>query len=245
MAKQVLKNAGLYLGAYELSGILNNITIEADSELPETSCFGATARQFVRGLRGVRFGCAGYFDPAAGYDGALFDAWQSTSDQIFTACNENSAGNLAWFMRGAVPNYGLGGSFGQAATVTLNGQSTVAPLVRGTVMARSTAAASSGAGSGYQLGAVGATESIYAALHVFSVDGTDPELDVIIESDADGNFAAGATTRLTFTTATDVGAEWKEAGPGAITDQYWRASYTIGGTDPVFGFIVSFGFNAG
>jgi hypothetical protein len=90
------------------------------------------------------------------------------------------------------------------------------------------------------LGAVSATQSIYAALHVLTVTGTDPTLDVVLESDADGA-AGGETARITFAQATAETSEWASLA-GAVTDTYWRASWTIGGTDtPTFEFILAVG----
>ena len=99
---------------------------------------------------------------------------------------------------------------------------------------------SSSTGTGRQLGAVVAGKSMYVALHVLSVAGTStPTLTVIVQSDDNAGFTT-PTTRISFTAATAVGAQWGSVA-GALTDDYWRISYTISGTNPVFAFAVSAG----
>jgi hypothetical protein len=236
----VLTNAGLYIGGYELTRYFNSISIDADADTADVTAFGATSREFQIGLKGARYAAAGFFNPLLS-DKPLFDAWGNV-DQVFTCASTNADAGVAFLMQGLVAQYGFGANIGQAATLTTSGQTSTGPLVRGVILHRTATAAATGAATHQTLGAVSATQSIYAALHVFSVAGTDtPTLTAIIESDADGNFASGATTRLSFTAATAIGAEWKQAGPAAITDTHWRVSYTISGTNPVFGFAVSFG----
>ena len=85
-----------------------------------------------------------------------------------------------------------------------------------------------------------AGKSMYAALHVISVSGTSPTLDVIVQSDDNSGFTT-PTNRITFSQTGAVGAEWGSVA-GAVTDDYWRVSYTIGGSDtPTFAFAVTCG----
>ena len=49
-----------------------------------------------------------------------------------------------------------------------------------------------------------------------------------------------ARPTVTITAANAVGAQWGSVA-GALTDDYWRISYTISGTNPVFAFAVSAG----
>jgi len=74
---------------------------------------------------------------------------------------------------------------------------------------------------------------------VIAASGTTPTLDVTIESD-DAEGMASATTRLTFTQATATTSEWQELA-GAVTDDWWRAAWTIGGGSPSFTAVVVVG----
>jgi len=102
--------------------------------------------------------------------------------------------------------------------------STPAGVVRGRLLEAKATTSGNDDGTGYQLGAVSATESIYAALHVFSVTGGGT-LTVTLYSDDNDTFSS-ATSRHAFTAATDLTSEWATVA-GAITDDYWRVSWTL------------------
>ena len=105
-----------------------------------------------------------------------------------------------------------------------------------------TARGSSAAGTAIQLGAVSATQRLYAALHVANASGTaaDQTLIVKIQSDDNSSFTS-ATDRITFTTASGL-TEQITSVAGAITDDYWRAQWTIAGAGTEsFLFGVTFG----
>jgi hypothetical protein len=71
--------------------------------------------------------------------------------------------------------------------------------------------------------------------------GTSPTLDVIVQSDDASGFPS-ATNRITFTQATGFTAEYATPVAGAITDDWWRVNFTIGGTaSPNFTFICVIG----
>lgn len=236
--KEILTNCGVYVGPYELSSVANSCELSGEADTIDVTTFGAATREFLIGAKGVRFAGAGFYDPIVA-DAALNAEW-GLADQVVTFAANNAAGGVAYFMRGCESQYSVGGSIGQAGVWSMSGQSGAPPLVRGQIMHVASAEDTTGDGTGYELGAVSSVQSIYAALHVSFADGTTPELDVIIESDADNTFGS-PTTRLTFATVDDVGAWWQSAGPSAITDEWWRVSWTIGGTSPEFSFTVSFG----
>ena len=81
---------------------------------------------------------------------------------------------------------------------------------------------------------------MFAALHVLSASGTSPTLDVVLQSDDNSGFSS-AVSRITFTQATGITSQWSTLA-GAQTDDYWRASYTIGGSaTPTFTFALVIG----
>jgi hypothetical protein len=82
----------------------------------------------------------------------------------------------------------------------------------------------------YALGAATATQHLYGVLHVLAVSGTNPTLDVVIQSDDAEGFASG-TTRGTFTQKTAVGSQFLTPVAGPVTDTHWRCTWTIGGTN--------------
>jgi hypothetical protein len=103
-----------------------------------------------------------------------------------------------------------------------------------------TARTTTGTGTGIQLGAVTAAQRMYCNLHVLSISGTGtPTITVKLQSSVDNTFAS-PTDRIVFTAATALGGQASSA-LGAITDQWWRAQWTISGTNPSFLFAVSAG----
>ena len=133
---------------------------------------------------------------------------------------------------------------GEVAMATLSGTGTGTPVVRGTLMhPHATSRTTSGTTTGVQVGAVSASQTMYASLHVLSASGTSPTLDVVVESDDNSGFTTDID-RITFTQATGITSEWSSVA-GAVGDDYWRVRYTIGGSDtPTFTFAVVIGIAA-
>jgi len=130
---------------------------------------------------------------------------------------------------------------GELAMAKVSGNGT-GTAVRGTLMnAPGTAVTATGTGTSRQVGAVTSAQTMYAALHVIEVSGTSPTLDVVVQSDTTG--FPSPTSRFVFTQATGVTSEWLPLA-GAITDDYWRLSFTVGGTTPSFKFLVVLGIAA-
>jgi hypothetical protein len=156
-------------------------------------------------------------------------------------CLGSADGSPAYLLKSIPLAYTpVSGAVGELAMGTLAGSSSTGPVVRGKLLHPSNVSrTSSSTGTGRQLGAVAAGQSVYAAIHVISASGT-PTLDVIVQSDDNAGFTT-PTTRLTFTQATGKTSQIVSAA-GAITDDYWRVSYTIGGTGtPTFAFAVTVG----
>lgn len=237
MAKQVLNNCGIYLSGYELSGYSNTIGLNIAKDLYDATTFGDGFRTRVPGLLDATFSCAGCWSPEE-VDAVLQDRIGDI-DEIVSLAAVNAVGGVSYFFRGVEGQYQMDAPINNVARWSMSGNASSSPIVRGKILHRATAAAATGNGAAQQIGAVISTQTIYAALHVFSVAGTTPSLTVKVQSDDASNFPS-ATDRLTFTAATDLTSEWKQAS-GAIADDYWRVNYTISGTNPVFGFVVSFG----
>ncbi|MEU4150833.1 hypothetical protein [Streptomyces sp. NPDC026659] len=72
------------------------------------------------------------------------------------------------------------------------------------------------------------------------MSGTTPTLDVVIESDNGSGFPS-PITQLTFTQANAISGQILRTDGTAITDDWYRVKWTIGGTTPSFLFAVAFG----
>lgn len=234
MSTFVLTDASILLGGVGVTDKSNQLTITYEVETQDNTVFGHDTRSNAAGLWVVSGEVGGFVD-----DQLEDDLWSKVGSgpDVFQAATPGDDGTIGYAFRSMlVAHTPLSGSVGEMAadSLSLSGKSG-APLVRGTILHPATAETSSGAGTERQLGAVGSSdEKVYGALNVTDVSGTTPTLDVTVESDDNSGFTS-ATTRLTFDQQTGVGADWQSAA-GAITDDWWRVSFTIGGTSPSFTF---------
>jgi hypothetical protein len=152
-----------------------------------------------------------------------------------------TAGSVAWLLSSLSLGYTPhNATMGDTAMASLSGSGS-GGAARGLLMHDTgTARTTSGTGTAYQLGAVSASQRLYGALHVTAASGTTPSLVVKLQS---ASTSGGSyTDRLTFTTASATTEQWSSA-LGAITDTWWRTTWTVSGTSPSFTFGVSAGIS--
>jgi hypothetical protein len=236
MATEVLKNQKVFFGGYDLTGITNAVSLASEAEAVDATVLGNSTRVNKGGLKTVAASVQGFFD-ADPYDSALY-ANVGASDKPLSILTSGTEGTPAYMFKCMIGSYNPSASIGDMFGFSLE-TAGAGNLIRGTLMENNTAATSTADGTGRQLGAITASQKMYAALHIFSASGTTPTLDVTVESDDNSSFTSAAT-RITFSQANAVGAQYTTL-DGAITDDYWRVSWTIGGTDPSFGFVVVLG----
>lgn len=243
MGKFVLLNARLFVGTADLTSVNNQLEVNAEIEEKETTAFapsGGVWKEVLAGVRSTSISGAGQWE--AGDAGKVDDESFADLGSIVpvTIGPGGAADGALTYLTGALrTQYALGGAVGDVApwSAQLSGNW---PLVRGVVgHPPGTARTSTGTGTAFQLGAVSATQQLYASLHVLSVSGTTPSITVKVQSDNDQAFPS-ATDRITFTAATDRSGQLLRTA-GAITDDWFRVSYTISGTDPSFLFAVGLG----
>jgi len=244
MSVQIWQDMSILDGALELAGHGRNVNLDVDCVAVDTTPLSTTAgwTTCIGGLKTATVA----LDLMADFAVAVADAIDSTlysylgvADVPKSIVTNSADGSFAYLMRGITLGYSpVEGQVGDLAMTKVSGRSSTGALVRGQLVHPGSASrTSSSTGTGRQMGALSATQSMYAALHVLSIAGTStPTLTVKIQSDDNASFTS-ATDRITFTANTAVGYEWKSVA-GAVTDDYWRVSYTISGTNPVFAFAV-------
>lgn len=236
MAEQgVIKARKLWLGGYHLSGYMNTVLLDwQGNPLPNTK-LGDDTESNAAGLPSIRTEAAGFWDVDAD------DAIQNTLAVADTPCSigmeTGAAGEVAYTYKALQGAYSAGDRVGELMRFDVSAMGRGSPLVRGTIMHNATRTSTS-TSTAYQVGAASATQTVYAALHVVAASAADT-LDVVVQSDNAEGFSS-PTTRITFTQATAIGSQWGLVA-GAITDDWWRLSYTIGGSDPSFTFVVVLG----
>jgi hypothetical protein len=240
MATLVLTDAKVYVAQFNLSGDLKATRMEYGAEPQDETVFGDDTRSMKGGLKTVQLSHEGLWSGGTGnVDDVLWSRIGIADVPVTVSPDGGDAGEVAYLFNSNHAEYEPQASIGELLRFNVTANAT-GSLVRGTVMRNSTEIATAD-GTGFQVGAVSATQRIYGALHVITASAGDT-LDVIVESDAGDNWVGSEATRLTFTqiTAATPAAEWKSAA-GAITDQWWRAAWTIGGSDPSFEFFISIG----
>lgn len=232
MAETIVRDAVLWFDGYDLSGDMNALAVSHSANLQENSTLGDTFVTRLAGIKVASINHEGYWNDTP--DEQFFNKIGSSNAVMSMSPESGADGEIGYIMQAAMAEYSPGGGFDEMFAFSVSGESD-GELVRGTIMAVETTA-SSGNGTTRQLGAVSATQKLYATIHCLTAAGTT--LDVIIQSD-DNSGMTSAVTRGTFAQLTAIGAEWLTPVDGAITDDYWRVNYTISGGS--FTFIVVIG----
>lgn len=239
----IIQNRKLFVDAYDLSGYLSGVEFEVGNESQDDTVFGDGARSSVAGLDTYSLQQEGIWDAGTGLPDTVFAAEKGLADVLATfAPVSGTEGQLAYFMRTQQGLYAPGAQVGELLrfSVTLTG-SGGSGAVRGTILTNGTKSATGSSASKTQLGAVSATQKLYAGMHVLAVSGTSPTLDVTVRSDVNSS-AGSETTRATFAQKTAIGSEWVTPISGAITDTWWDIAWTIGGTgSPSFQVVITVG----
>lgn len=241
MSTFVIKDQKVYIGGYNVTGDIASVSFGLSAEEKAYAALGAGSRSRLAGVRDGNLDLEGHYQSGASpalIDDILFPAVGGSVLPVTIGVVAGTDGEIAYIFESLPTEYEVFGEHGEIAPFRLSAPPS-GPVVRGTIMHTATRTAS-GDGTARQLGAVSATQKLYAALHVIAASGTDPTLDVKIQSDALEGFGS-ATDVITFAQKTAIGSQWAIPVAGAITDDWWRVDYTIGGTDPSFTFVVTVG----
>jgi hypothetical protein len=232
---------------FEFTGDLNNVDYGVDVDMIDDTRFGAAVdtRVMAPGLVVPRLSFSGFTLSGVGEIETELAGVLGVDDRLLSIIPTGGAEGARVFpMFGSMANLKpFGGSVGDPNRIESGWQASASgvdniPFLAGISLATG-AKTSSDTGTGVQQGLVSAADTLYAWMHVTAVSGTNPTLDMIIESD-DGAGFASAATRFTFAQATGITSEWMTPVVGPIADDaYWRANWTIGGTDtPTFTVLV-------
>lgn len=221
MATQLLAQQHALLAGYRLTGQLNQIVFAVSTAELDATTYGNLTVIHQPGLKGASCSFNGFWNSTE--ESALFNLHRTEDQPVSIGLTDGTAGSPAVTMEAALWKHNITGRVGELLRLESDVGITRYGPVRGLV-AHNTESSGNVTGTAYELGAVSATQHIYAALHVFDGDG---DLDVIVESDTASNFPS-ATTRITFTQvadATAIASEFMRTA-GAITDTWWRISAT-------------------
>lgn len=238
MATLALTDATCWVAGYDFTTDLNQITLGATVDEQDNTTFGSGGyRSRIGGLKDVSAQVAGFWQSATSPapDPQAFPDL-GVVDRVSTFAPTSTEGSVAYTAQLGKFTYDMFGAVGDVTPFSLNMSGTnAAGLVRGQVAAaKQTKSATGVLGSVQTLGAVGSTQFLYAALHVFSAGTT---MTVQVQSAPTAGFAS-PTTRGTFSAATTTGGLWLTRVAGPITDTFWRLNVSaITGTFSVAGVI--------
>jgi len=243
---QPLIDARIYYGSLDATGYSNHVEFSGDWEALDRTTFGSGgARERVNGLADATVNLGGFWDAGdlSKPDDVLWANNGTYTQPLTVGPTSGADGTLVYLTKVSQNSYKPSGEVGKLFgwTADMNGNQ---PIARGLILhPQGTARTATGTGTGRQLGAVLATQRLYANLHVMSIAGTStPTITVKIQSSVDNTWAS-PTDRIAFTAATTLTGQPLNV-LGAITDQWWRAVWTISGSSPSFLFAVSAGIAA-
>lgn len=226
MAKQVMRDQQVWLGGYDLTGVINSLATDYGSEARDVATLGENTRIQLAGLRTLSATLEGYLDTAGGIDEELFNRIGLHDAPFSFAAVDAAEGDVAYTFEALWSQYSPGAAIGEVLAFSGAAQAGGSTgLQRGTLMHPRASEAVTGNGTARQLGAVSANQKLYGALHVLAGSGT---LDLVVESDDAGGFGT-PTTQMTFAQQTGIGFDLPLPVSGPITDDFWRLSWTIGG----------------
>jgi len=235
MGTQVLTKLKLYIDGWDLSGDMRAIALNYGAETPDATTFNATSRARDGGLKTLAFEHEGLWNGGTDLaDEVLFNRIGLADVPVTiapqqTALAAGTEGESGFFFNSIHGAYSFGGAVGDMLAFNVSGEAT-GDLIRGTILLNAVKTAS-GNGTAFQVGAVLATEKLHAILHVIAASGSTPTLDVKVQSDDASGFAS-PTDQITFTQKTAIGSQLATPVSGAITDDWWRVNFTIGGGSP-------------
>lgn len=242
----VLTDVRLYYAGADLTGRGNKIEVQGSVEdLKVTNWASGGFEERVGGLFEGTLAAEGFWQ-ANDVDMPDDSFWGNlgvATVPVTAVPTSGAVGSLAYLTRALETQYKPGGDVGKVLGWSADAK-TNWPYARGQILhPQGTARTTTGNGTGVQLGAVSATQRLYACLHVLSISGTStPTITVKIQSSVDNTFAS-PTDRVTFTAATALGGQTGSV-TGAVTDTWWRAVWTISGSTPSFLFACSAGIAA-
>ncbi len=225
MAVYALTSSVIYVGGYDLSGELNQVSGEVETtDLDVTTFASGGFHQRIAGLHDVKMSGEAFLDFSGYEPGAYPLAGSSVQTPVVLGAVDGAVGSSAYLFRSVQTSLGFPQQVGDAAKYKLDLMGS-AQVARGTFLGAKTSVVANGSSSGVTLGAQ--TSTAYAILSVFS---QSTNLNVQIEAGPSAAFAS-STTQIQFATTSAVGAEWVSSAT-PTTNQVWRIRWT--GTSPAF-----------
>lgn len=213
MAEQILKNVKFYIGGYDLTGDMNEVTLSEKIDVLDVTKFGSNSRQRTAGLSDVEFTAGGFWNASSAInqgttyqkiDPVAFNKLGTSQAALTVLPNGTGLGDIAYSAGGLLAEYSPGGSIGDMLGYTIaangNGQLSRGKLVmRGLV---STDWGGANTSTGQNIGTGTTQKRIATAIHVLGTSGASGgAIGVKIQASTDSAFG-GVPKTLYATTLT-------------------------------------------
>ncbi len=241
MAKEVIKNASLFLHSLNLASNANSVEFSMTAEKVATTNFASSGwEESVAGIRSTELSCELMLESAADPESTLSTLVENATDVPFsvTKTYPPATEDVCWFTTVVSLYLTLKAVLGQLWSGSMKFGNR-AHAVRGYVVEYNADRTATGVSASCTMPAAAATDRVWIAVHVTAATGTTPTLDLVLESDALDTYGS-PTTRITVAQFTDVGSYIGYIA-GAVTDVEYRVSATVGGTTPHFTYMVAMG----
>lgn len=233
MAEQIALDEWMALDEYDISGNIGNfgfermVALEAFVTFPDPTVTAPVGTIYERNLGGVesaKVAPAGFLDMGVSYLG-LKAAFEGSP--IITKGEGRALGSDVTMFVGRAGSFNYGGPVGKVVPITgqISSDGRVTPGALYEFGAKTTTAD----GTSRTTLAVTAGKVRVLHVHVVTLSGTAPTLDVIYETSALGDYT-DAITRHTFTQFTGAYLKERAVKTDAVSDLNGRFSWTIGGT---------------
>lgn len=235
---ETLVNVDFWSDKYRLAGYMNACAMQYSAEPQDNTRMTQSTRRFLGGMKVAACQIEGFAE-TVNIDAALFDNVALSGKPVtLSPIMPAVLGSRAFGFVAGMGEYSPTGDVGSILRFSAGFFNSGSPLVRG-IIGHVGSESGDGPEDGSQIGALSATQKLYAGLHVLSITGGG-DLTVAIESDDASNFPS-ATQRGAFAAADAAGSEWLSPINGAITDDWWRVNWSLTGTAPTADFVVFLG----
>lgn len=218
MPVKVLTDAFVYVDSYDFTGDTNQVRISCEAQTEDiTNMRSGGWTESVMTLKRSTFDESGF--------------WSSDLDAVYhpnigsslvhtVGPSESEDGRCQIWQAANFQGPMFGVDVGGVAPFSLASQGTdgVGVISARLIKEKATVSATGATGTEVQLGAVSATQYLYATFHIFTAGTT---ITALLESDADDTFGS-PTTRVTFGPYTTAGGRWATRVAGPITDPWFR-----------------------
>ena len=232
--------ATVYKDEIDITGISNGVTINIDNVLGDVTAFADTDMTYVEGTPRFTIDYSGIYSKASpNFDAEIFADLTSVERAVGVYEQGITAGNLGWEGKTNVSRapYTARTNSAILLDVSWTGSDPIVPTIVHHYDATFDATHTP---DPQQVGAVSATQKFVCVVRAFSTSGTSETLNIVLQSDNGVGFDT-PTTRHTFTEITSSATHQIAEVSGAITDDYWRCTLTLGGSSPSYDLLVTMG----